>query len=64
MKGGNINNSKKRKDHDLLQDLLDNRLLQFVYRTSESIVRTIYHMARIVLLLIIIGFVVVVFLAT
>ena len=60
LKGRNINNFKKRKEPDLrdsLDNLLDNRLLQFAYRTSTGIVRTIYHMACMVVILIVIGLV-------
>ena len=41
LKRHNINN---RKEPDL-RDLLDNRLLQFAYRTSVGIVQTVYRMA-------------------
>ena len=41
---GKFSNEPKRKEPDL-RDLLDNRLLQFVYRTSMGIVQTIYRMA-------------------
>ena len=44
LKERNINNFKKSKEPDL-RDLLDNRLLQFAYRTSVGIVQAIYCMA-------------------
>ena len=40
----NINNLKQRKEPDL-RDLLENRLLQFAYRTLAGIVQTFYCMA-------------------
>ena len=58
LKMRNINNFKKHKEPDLrdsLDNLFDNRLLQFAYRTSTGIVRTIYHMACMVVILIVIG---------
>ena len=39
--------SEERKEPNL-RDLLDNRLLQFAYRTSVGIVQTIYRMACVV----------------
>ena len=58
LKRRNINNFKKRREsdlRDLFDNLLDNRLLQFAYRTSTGIVRTIYHMACMVAFLVVIG---------
>ena len=56
LKERNINNFKKRDEPDL-RDLLDNRLLQFAYRTSVGIVQTVYRLVFIVLLLVVIGLV-------
>ena len=38
---------EERKEPDL-RDLLDNRLLQFAYRTSVGIVQTVYRMVFVV----------------
>ena len=40
--------SEERKEPDL-RDLLNNRLLQFAYRTSVGIVQTVYRMACVVM---------------
>ena len=49
-----MSNETNRKEPDLC-DLFDNKLLQFAYRMSVSIMRTIYRMAFVILLLVVVG---------
>ena len=56
--GLKMRNISNRKEPNL-RDLLDNRLLQFAYRTSAGIMQTVYRMAfigaAILVLLVVIG---------